>query len=147
MSKLKDRSSAGWSSDQGFLDSRCITLTRTVGVLTARASGPHARIHEDSQAHRCNVQYRKASASTVLQNNAAASGNSEGDAAVRPSVQEDEIPESGRDGWEDDLSENATDGLAIGPVHAGPSWISSSRKTVLDPSLRNTTVFELARAL
>ncbi|KAF8460220.1 hypothetical protein JB92DRAFT_3153319 [Gautieria morchelliformis] len=112
-----------------------------------KASGPHAHIHEDSQAHRCNVQYRKASASTVLQNNATASGNSEGDATVRPSVQEDELPESGRDGWEDNLSGNATDGLEIGPVHAGPSWISSSSKTVLDPSLCDNTVFELARAL
>ncbi|KAF8482337.1 hypothetical protein JB92DRAFT_3132383 [Gautieria morchelliformis] len=120
-------------------------LWQCQGCQDARwRTGPRARVHEDAQGHRRNVQYR--GSSTGLQNSGAPPGHSDSAPAGRTSLQGVDIPEPGNDGWED-MSENASDGLAIGPVAAGPSWLPSGSNTLLERSLRESTVLELGRAL
>ncbi|KAF8463575.1 hypothetical protein JB92DRAFT_3136441 [Gautieria morchelliformis] len=107
----------------------------------ARWHPPHrARVHEDSQVHRRNVQYRKAS--TACPNNAETSEISD---AMGPSVQRGAIPPSGFDGWDDHMSEYAAS--TIGTCSSWSVMGPERGETVLEPSFCDSTLFELTRGL
>ncbi|KAF8481504.1 hypothetical protein JB92DRAFT_3132709 [Gautieria morchelliformis] len=107
----------------------------TIGFQTARGFGNvkpakmRGGVRDTAHActkiavHRRNVQYRQAS--TALQNHAATSGCSDG---AGPSVQRDAIPQSIIDPWDNQMSETMS-------------------PDVLEPSFRDSTVFDLTTGL
>ncbi|KAF8527809.1 hypothetical protein JB92DRAFT_3107408 [Gautieria morchelliformis] len=103
--------------------------------------GPRARVHEDTQVHRRNVQYRMFA--TALQHTATTAGDSDGAAAGGASVPGGAFPEYDHEAWDDAVSENALDGAP----QAGPSLFPSGAHTLLERSLRDSTVCELTTGL